>query len=100
MSVIFLILEQTIKYLHRRFSSQPQILFFQTKKNRGFLFLLDFYLGSKYAEQNYLPNGLIWIKFDLQIFHQAHFNKAFNGVFASNRNIYYKMIKKIEPLER
>ena len=58
------------------------------------------------------PNGLIWSKFDLQIF-QAHFDEAaivlFSiffmqcfihrygtkkaGVFASNRNIYNEMIK-------
>ena len=33
----------------------------------------DFYLGLKHADQNYLPKGLIWSKFDL---HQAHLDEA------------------------
>ena len=33
-------------------------------------------VGNFYLDKNYLPNGLIWSKFDLQIFHQAHFDEA------------------------
>ena len=58
MSLMFLILEQTITYLHRQSSSELQIFIFvfQKKKNRGgFLFGMTFLFG-KHANGNYLPN--------------------------------------------
>ena len=90
MSVTFLIIEQTITYLHRRCSSELQIfiLVFQKKNNHGgFLFGIKTWKTSKLSSQF----GLIWRKFDLQIFHQAHFNEAAFVLFLI---ISWKMLRK------
>ena len=49
---------------------------FSSSFSKRRIILEDFYLGWKHVDQNYLPNGLFWSKFDLHIFHQAHFDEA------------------------
>ena len=71
MSVTFLILEQTITISNANALQNCKFSSSFSKRRR---IVGDFYLGWKHADQNYLPNGLIWSKFDLQIF-QAHFDE-------------------------